>query len=192
MPPFKFSRIPSLKSIEAFGQYVRSLQIDLRFEPQISVGDASALRRSFIWKGRTIGNRWAVHPMEGWDATITGGVTEPMLRRWRRFGESGAKFIWGGEAMAVRPDGRANPNQLIINEQNKAGIARLRESLLKAHRERHSRADDLIIGFQLTHSGRFCLPTAISAMNRGSPFAIRSSTRSSMSPATSRFLAMMI
>ncbi len=158
MPPFKFSRIPSLKSIEAFGQYVRSLQIDLRFEPQISVGDASALRRSFIWKGRTIGNRWAVHPMEGWDATITGGVTEPMLRRWRRFGESGAKFIWGGEAMAVRPDGRANPNQLIINEQNKAGIARLRESLLKAHRERHSRADDLIIGFQLTHSGRFCRP----------------------------------
>jgi hypothetical protein len=27
--------------------------------------------------------------------------------------------IYGGEAMAVRPDGRANPNQLIIVEQTK-------------------------------------------------------------------------
>jgi 2,4-dienoyl-CoA reductase-like NADH-dependent reductase (Old Yellow Enzyme family) len=158
MPPSKFIRIPSLNSIDSFGEHVRSLGIDLRFEPQISVGDASALRRSFVWQGRTIGNRWAVHPMEGWDATTRGGITEPMLRRWQRFGESGAKLIWGGEAMAVRPDGRANPNQLIINEENKAGIARLRESLLKAHREKYGHSDDLIIGFQLTHSGRFCRP----------------------------------
>jgi 2,4-dienoyl-CoA reductase-like NADH-dependent reductase (Old Yellow Enzyme family) len=158
MPPQKFTRIPSLNSIDYFGEYVRSLGIDLRFEPQISVGDASALRGSFVWHGRTIGNRWAVHPMEGWDATTRGGITEPMLRRWQRFGESGAKLIWGGEAMAVRPDGRANPNQLIINEENKAGIARLRESLLKAHREKYGHSDDLIIGFQLTHSGRFCRP----------------------------------
>jgi 2,4-dienoyl-CoA reductase-like NADH-dependent reductase (Old Yellow Enzyme family) len=158
MPPISFTRIPSLKTVEAFGAHVRTLGIDLRFEPQISVGDASALRRSFQWQGRTIGNRWAVHPMEGWDATRTGGVTETMLRRWQRFGESGAKLIWGGEAMAVRPDGRANPNQLILNEANKAGIAGLRESLLKAHREKHGRSDDVIIGFQLTHSGRFCRP----------------------------------
>src|SRR5204863_7504604 len=81
-----------------------------------------------------------------------------VLRRWQRFGESGAKLIYGGEAMAVRPDGRANPNQLIINEQNKADLARLRETLLAAHKERFGNTDDLIIGFQLTHSGRFCKP----------------------------------
>jgi 2,4-dienoyl-CoA reductase-like NADH-dependent reductase (Old Yellow Enzyme family) len=160
MPPPKFTRIPTLKSIEAFGEYVRSLQIDLRFESHLSTGAASALKQSWTWKGKPIGNRWAIHPMEGWDATTTGGVTDTMLRRWERFGESGAKLIWGGEAMAVRPDGRANPNQLIINEQNKAGIASLRESLLKAHREHQGRTDDLIIGFQLTHSGRFCRPNA--------------------------------
>ena len=158
--PSKFTRIPTLKSIEAFAEYVRSLPIDLQFESQLSTGDASALKRPWTWKGKPIGNRWAVHPMEGWDATAAGGVTDSMLRRWARFGESGAKLIWGGEAMSVRPDGRANPNQLIINEQNKTGIARLRESLLKAHGERHGRTDDLIIGFQLTHSGRFCRPNA--------------------------------
>ena len=61
--------------------------------------------------------------------------------------------------MAVRADGRANPNQLIISEQNKAGLAELRETLAKAHRERYGTTDDLVIGFQLTHSGRFCKPS---------------------------------
>ena len=66
--------------------------------------------------------------------------------------------------MAVRPDGRANPNQLIINEQNKAGLAKLRETLMAAHKERYGSADDLVIGFQLTHSGRFCKPNDKSRM----------------------------
>ena len=77
--------------------------------------------------GKKIGNRYAVQPMEGWDGTTTGGITPEVLRRWQRFGESGAKLIFGGEAMAVRPDGRANPNQLIIDESNQAGLAKLRE-----------------------------------------------------------------
>src|SRR5205814_6538894 len=106
----------------------------------------------------TVGNRWCTHPMEGWDGTITGGVTDPMVRRWHRFGESGAKLIWGGEAMAVRPDGRANPNQLIIIPENRDGIARLRRTLVDAHEAKFGRNDDLAIGFQLTHSGRFCRP----------------------------------
>src|SRR5207245_5729559 len=37
-------------------------------------------------------------------------------------------------------------------------IGRLREALLAAHRERYGNTDDLLIGLQLTHSGRFCRP----------------------------------
>jgi NADPH2 dehydrogenase len=158
MTPPKIVRIPSLKTIESFGEHIRNLDIDLQFEKSIATGKDSALTQPISLNGRTIGNRWAIHPMEGWDGTLTGGVTEPMIRRWQRFGESGAKLIWGGEAMAVRPDGRANPNQIIINEENKAGIAQLRETLLKAHQEKFGRTDDLLVGFQLTHSGRFCRP----------------------------------
>ncbi|MDB6058867.1 MAG: namA 1, partial [Verrucomicrobiales bacterium] len=110
--------------------------------------------------GKQIGNRVCVHPMEGWDATRTGGITDDVVRRWKRFGESGAKLIFGGEAMAVRADGRANPNQLIITEENKAGLATLRETLIAAHRELYGTTDDLVIGFQLTHSGRFCRPNS--------------------------------
>lgn len=159
--PFKLTRIPSLKSVDEFRKHVASLGLDLPCEDQIATGSASPLAQAIdgvTINGKRMGNRWAVHPMEGWDGTTTGGVTEEMLRRWQRFGESGAKLIYGGEAMAVRPDGRANPNQIIITEENKSGIASLRETLVKAHRERYGRTDDLVIGFQLTHSGRFCKP----------------------------------
>lgn len=157
----KIVRIPSLKTVADFRAHVATLGIDLPCEDQIATGDDSALTKpvdGFSINGKRLTNRWAIHPMEGWDGTTTGGVTEPMLRRWQRFGESGAKLIWGGEAMAVRPDGRANPNQLIINHENQAGITQLRETLLKAHRELYPGTGDPIIGFQLTHSGRFCRP----------------------------------
>ena len=134
---------------------------ELPCDDQILTAGASPLAltaEAVIINGKRIGNRCAIHPMEGWDATTSGGVTEPMLRRWGRFGQSGAKLICGGEAMAVRPDGRANPNQFIINEENKAGLAALRETLVAAHKQRHGTAEDLVIGFQLTHSGRFCKP----------------------------------
>ena len=156
--PFKLVRLPSLKTVEQFRAHLATLGLDLGMEDEIVQGEASPLLKKAAWHGCTIGNRWAIHPMEGWDGTTTGGVTEPMIRRWHRFGESGAKLIWGGEAMAVRPDGRANMNQLILNEENKAGIAQLRETLISAHRAKFGTADDLVIGFQLTHSGRFCRP----------------------------------
>ena len=159
--PFKLVRVPSLKTVEDFRNHCVALGIELPCEDAIAVGANSPL----IWpvehaviNGKRIGNRIALHPMEGWDGTTSGGVTDEMRRRWQRFGESGAKLICGAEAMAVRPDGRANPNQLIIIEQNKAGLAELMGILKKAHAERYGTTDDLVIGFQLTHSGRFCKP----------------------------------
>jgi NADPH2 dehydrogenase len=157
--PFKLTRIPSLKTVDDFRRHVASLSIELPCEDQIVSRETSPLAQAcgVTINGKTIKNRWAIQPMEGWDATTTGAPTEEVRRRWQRFGESGASVIYGGEAMAVRPDGRANPNQLIISDENKAGIAELREGLLRAHKERFG-SDDVVIGFQLTHSGRFCRP----------------------------------
>src|SRR2546421_12517941 len=157
----KLVRIPSLKTVAAFRGHVASLGIELPCEDQITIGPNSPLAQGIdavTINGKRIGNRWAIQPMEGWDGTTTGGVTDEVRRRWQRFGESGAKVIYGGEAMAVRPDGRANPNQLIILEQNKKDLAELREILMRTHKERYGNTDDLVIGFQLTHSGRFCKP----------------------------------
>ncbi len=158
--PSKLVRIPSLKTPQDFRNLVASLQINLPCDETIITGASSPLAQMLSWtiNGKTITNRYAVQPMEGWDGTPDGGITEDVLHRWRRFGESGAKLIFGGEAMAVRPDGRANPNQLIINEPNKAGLAKLVETLLASHRERFGGTADPVVGFQLTHSGRFCKP----------------------------------
>src|SRR2546426_496994 len=159
--PLRLVRIPTLKTPPDFRNHVASLGIDLPCEDQIVTGSASPLAEpvdGITINGKRIGNRWAIQPMEGWDGTTSGGATDEVCRRWQRFGESGAKLIYGGEAMAVRPDGRANPNQLIIIEQNKKDLAELREILLRAHKERYGTTDDLVVGFQLTHSGRFCKP----------------------------------
>jgi NADPH2 dehydrogenase len=158
---FKLTRIPALKSVEDFRRHCASLGVEIPCEDSIVTADSPLVRpiANTTVNGKTIGNRYAIQPMEGWDGTTTGGISDDMLRRWARFGESGAKVIYGGEAMAVRADGRANPNQLIINRENAPGIARLRDALLNAHRERYGTTDDLVIGFQLTHSGRFCRPT---------------------------------
>jgi 2,4-dienoyl-CoA reductase-like NADH-dependent reductase (Old Yellow Enzyme family) len=159
--PPRLVRVPTLKTVDDFRRHLASLGVALPCDDTIHSGADSELARPvarLAVNGKVIGNRWAVQPMEGWDGTATGGITEDMLRRWTRFGESGAKLICGGEAMAVRPDGRANPRQLILNEENKPGIAALREALVAAHKERFGGTNDLVIGFQLTHSGRFCRP----------------------------------
>jgi NADPH2 dehydrogenase len=158
--PLKLVRIPTLKNVDEFRRHLASLGIELPCDDSILRQDSPLAQpiEPLRINGKRIGNRVAIQPMEGWDGTTTGGVTDEMLRRWRRFGESGAKLIFGGEAMAIRPDGRANPNQIIISEENKAGLAQLREAVVSSHRERFGTTDDLVIGFQLTHSGRFCRP----------------------------------
>jgi NADPH2 dehydrogenase len=160
--PSPLVRVPSLKTVDAFRARLAELGLDLPCDEAIQTAPDSPLAQpvpDLLINGRRVTNRWAVQPMEGWDGTTTGGITEEVCRRWRRFGESGAKLICGGEAMAVRPDGRANPNQLVIVPENQADLARLRETAVSAHRERFPGTGDPVIGFQLTHSGRFCRPT---------------------------------
>ena len=59
--------------------------------------------------------------MEGWDGTAEGRPTDLIRRRWARFGGGGAGLVWG-EATAVRPDGRANPHQLLLDRTTVGGL----------------------------------------------------------------------
>ena len=155
--PVNTPKPATLKSLADFHACCAALGIEIPAEePTVpSPLDAPA---EVVINGKRPGNRVVIHPMEGWDGTATGGITDEMRRRWQRFGGSGAKMICGAEAMAVRPDGRANPRQLILSEENKAGIEELVSILKTEHLERNGSVDDLVIGFQLTHSGRFCRP----------------------------------
>lgn len=154
-----YPRLSSLKTIDDFRSRCQSLGIEIPLDDSVAAGAESPLGKSLAWQGRTIGNRFCILPMEGWDAEPDGKPTDLVRRRWTNFGLSGAKLIWGCEAVAVRPDGRANPNQLMLNEQTKGGISELRELLVDTHAKQFGDADDLLVGLQLTHSGRFARPT---------------------------------
>ena len=104
--------------------------------------------------GRTVGNRLIVLPMEGCDATLDGRPDELTYRRYRRFGAGGAKLIWG-EAAAVLPEGRANPRQLLIDEHTAPDFKRLLTECRRSHHETFGNTSDLLVGLQLTHSGRY-------------------------------------
>src|SRR5512139_418789 len=139
--------------------YTAELGIHLPFDVEVQPAPEGALAQPyFLADGRKIGNRFCIQPMEGWDGTADGKPTELTFRRWRNFGLSGAKLIWGGEATAVRPDGRANPNQLMLLDDTMGELEGLLLELLDSHRARHGSTADLLVGLQLTHSGRFCRP----------------------------------
>jgi NADPH2 dehydrogenase len=153
-----YAKLPSLTTPQAFRDHLASLRLALPCDDSILTAPDSPMAQPLQAGPLRIGNRWCIQPMEGWDGETNGLPSDYTIRRWRRFGESGAKLIWGGEAVAVTPDGRANPNQLMVNEETVGALADLRKTLLEGHREQCGSTDGLAIGLQLTHSGRFCRP----------------------------------
>ena len=158
-----YTRLAQLRTAEQFAAHTAGLGLPLDCEAELQSAPESPLAWPYALplEGRTVklSNRFCVLPMEGWDGTLDGRPSALVARRWERFGQSGAKLIWGGEAVAVCPEGRANPNQLLISEATLPELAGLRQALVHAHAARWSSAD-LVIGLQLTHSGRFCRPEA--------------------------------
>jgi NADPH2 dehydrogenase len=151
-------RLGSLKDPVRFQEHLRSLQIDLPCDLELAPTADSPFLFPLQRGGIKIGNRIAINPMEGWDATPDGNPSELTYRRWQKFGASGAKLIWGGEAVAVSASARANPNQLVMAPHTQENIARLHAVLIAEHRKTMGSDDDLLIGIQLTHSGRYCRP----------------------------------
>ncbi len=154
-------RIPALNSVDEFRSALVALGLVLPVDDRsLSAAEGSPLADPLTIGDLRIGNRWCIHPMEGWDGTADGRPSEHTLRRWRNFGLSGAKLLWGGEAYAVRPDGRANPRQLCYRPETVGSLRELLTAATSAHTEAYGpgATDDLVVGLQLTHSGRFCKP----------------------------------
>lgn len=156
--PGAIPKLQRLRSAQALRDHLRALAVELPFDDALAPPGQSPLARNLSVYGRRVGNRLAILPMEGWDATREGCPSELVRRRWLRFASSGAKLLWGCEAVAVRRDGRANPHQLVSSEASTEPLARLRSELVERHERLHGRSDDLLVGLQLTHSGRWSRP----------------------------------
>ena len=105
--------------------------------------------------GKVIPNRLTCQAMEGCDGTADGSPDVLTKRRYDRFAKGGAGLIWF-EATAVMEEGRANPRQLYITENNlddfKKQVEDIKEAALKEN------GYEPVVIMQATHSGRYSKP----------------------------------
>jgi len=131
---------------------IKNLGLDLPLSNNLEI-----FKRQLVVGDKVLQNRIVIQPMEGCDGTTTGAPSELTQRRYERFAQSGAGLAWF-EATAIVQEGRANPRQLLINEENKEALAKLLKDYYKtAQREFGSQHKPYTI-LQLTHSGRYSKP----------------------------------
>ncbi len=122
--------------------------------------DVSCLGDKVMIGNTTVPNRIAIQPMEGCDGTATGEPDELTIRRYDRFAESGAGLVWA-EAVAIVEEGRANPRQLYIREDNIDAFKRMNDRIREISMKKNGFAPIIIM--QATHSGRYSKPTGVPA-----------------------------
>ncbi len=148
---FKYRTLPELADA------VRGLELSLRFQT-----DLGPLFRPVAIGPLRAGNSLCIQPMEGCDGTRDGRPGDLTFRRFERFGAGGAKLLWG-EATAVLPEARANARQLLLAADTAPDFARLLQACRRAHRDALGSDEDLVVGLQLTHSGRHSVPRPLLA-----------------------------
>lgn len=116
------------------------------------------LNREFSCGTLSFKNRFAIQPMEGCDGTRAGEPDELTIRRYERFAKSGAALIWA-EAVAIKPEGRANPRQLFLSETTKDSFKRLIDRIKEISLKENG--FEPIIIMQGTHSGRYSKPNGV-------------------------------
>ena len=152
----QYRKVASFKTLSEFREELLREGIQIGLSSDAVPG--KVLSSPLSCCGRTPGNRWAILPMEGWDCTRDGLPSEYTRRRWLRFASSGAKLICGTEAAAVMHRGRSNPHQLLAAEHTLEALKSLCTEMRRVHRESSGTDKELLIGLQLTHSGRFSHP----------------------------------
>lgn len=145
------------RSLDELKADIRAMGLDIPF----GAADGKALyRQPLDIAGRVLPNRFAVHPMEGFDADPNGTPGPLSFRRYARYAAGGAGLIWF-EATAIVPEARSNPGQFWIHSGNVATFTRLVAETRAAARQALGREPVLIL--QLTHSGRYSKPTGTPA-----------------------------
>ena len=122
--------------------------------------DVEALAAPLAVGSKTMPNRLACQAMEGCDGTADGCPDVLTKRRYERFAKGGAGLIWF-EATAVMEEGRANPRQLYITENNLDSFKRQVEAIKETALQENGYEPVVIM--QATHSGRYSKPQGVPA-----------------------------
>ncbi len=142
-------------SLEQFEKENKQYDTNLPFSE-----NASVLGKECKIGSKVINNRLVCQAMEGCDGTPEGRPDSLTMRRYERFAKGGAGLIWF-EATAVMEEGRANPRQLYITEDNldsfKRQVEDIKQTAFKAN------GYEPVVIMQATHSGRYSKPNGTPA-----------------------------
>ncbi len=120
------------------------------------------LQKPLLFGNVTIANRVVFQPMEGCDCREDGAPGELTAAKYMRAAASGAGTIWF-EANAVCPEGRTNPRQMMLTEENAGAFAALLADMRRTARETCGIRPFFVL--QLTHSGRQSMRPMIAYRN---------------------------
>lgn len=148
MKPNKFN----YETLEDIKKDINELGLEIAVSENTDV-----LKKSIVVEGHTLPNSMAVHPMEGCDGNTDGTPGELTIRRYERFAAGGAGLLWF-EAVAVVPEGRANPRQLYITKKNLQAYKDIFNTIMTTTHNAHGADHTPLCIMQLTHSGRFSVP----------------------------------
>ena len=109
------------------------------------------IEKSIQIEKKKIANRVVLQPMEGCDCNTDGSPSDLTVEKYLRTARSGAGVIWF-EANAVCPEGRTNPRQMMLTEENLPKFKRLLSEMRRIAMEECGISPIFIL--QLTHSGR--------------------------------------
>jgi 2,4-dienoyl-CoA reductase-like NADH-dependent reductase (Old Yellow Enzyme family) len=113
-----------------------------------------ALLQPAVIQGISVPNRLAVQPMEGFDSDENGSPGELAFRRYGRYAAGGSGLIWF-EACSVLPEGRSNPHQMMITNENVGQFRLLTDHIRQVAVTEHGPEFRPLLVLQLTHSGRY-------------------------------------
>ena len=71
----RIRRVAALKTADDFRRHLHAIGVDLPFDEEPASGGEAPLAQPLDLGGRRIGNRFAVLPMECWDASTEGRST---------------------------------------------------------------------------------------------------------------------
>ena len=120
------------------------------------------LNSVYKFKNKVIPNRAVFQPMEGCDCNPDGSPSELTIEKYLKAARSGVGLIWF-EACAVCPEGRTNPGQMRITEENLGAFKKLVDDMRRIARDECGIEPFMVL--QLTHSGRQSIVPMIAYRN---------------------------
>ncbi len=142
----------NFKTIEDLKNTINELGVNIQLDEYTEI-----LKTPTRIGNKVAPNRFAVLPMEGCDSNPDGSPSELVIRRYNRFASGGAGLLWF-EACAVVEEGKANPLQMMLSEENKESFRQMLANAKIEAQKVNGKEHNPISILQLTHSGRYSRP----------------------------------